>query len=76
MANNDGSPTLKLWQIVIGQVPWFLTILALGAWQASKFDTRLAGVEGSVKRIEAKLEQAQAEKIQEMTEELRRLRVR
>ena len=73
MAEPNG-PTVKLWSLVLSQVPWFLTILALGSWSASKFDMRLVSLERAVTRIEGKIDRDAAEKLEALKQEIERMR--
>ena len=73
-SGESNGKTLKLWQVVVGQLPWFLTLLALGGWQMAKFDSRLQTLERATARIEARQEADQAEKLQELKEEVARTR--
>ena len=72
--NGNGPVTLRLWQVLLGQVPWYLTILALGAWQASRFESRMGALERATARIEARQERDATEKLEEMRLEVERLR--
>ena len=74
MNNLGTTPTVKLWQVIAGQIPWFITILSLGAWQASRFESRLGALERATIRIEARQEAAQAEKLDDLRQEVERLR--
>jgi len=70
----NGSSPVKFWQVVVGQLPWVLTIFALGTWYVSKFDARLFNLERAVARIEVRQEQAQAEELSNLKDEVLRLR--
>ena len=72
--NDNVDKNLKLWQILVGQLPWFLTVLALGAWYTSRLDARLVALERSMARVEARQELAQIEKLEDMRQEVERMR--
>ena len=71
---NGTVATLKLWQVLVGQLPWFITVLALGGWYAAKMDARLVALEHSTARIEARQEADQADQIRGMKEQLQRMK--
>lgn len=77
MANGNDSPprpTVELWKIFVGQIPWVLTILALGAAWAARMDARLTVLERSVNRIEVRQQAAADEQLRDLTEEVKRFR--
>lgn len=74
MSNGNGPPTVRVWQVLVGQLPWFLTVVALGGWWAARFEARLSSVEASTARIEARQQRASDEKLEDMRAEVERLR--
>lgn len=87
MAGND-SPGPKFLQNLLGQLPWVISMLALGVWFASKYDSRMAALEARQADLQAWRVSVEAqqraevnERMNEMqrtiaaqTEELKRLR--
>lgn len=79
MPNGDGRT--PLWQTFVSQLPWVIGILAGGAWYMAKQDARsialeirMGALESAMVRVEARQERQEGEKLQDLQEEVARLR--
>ena len=66
---------------LISQIPWVISMLLMGAWYASKIDSRtlavevrVANIEAAVQRIEMRQQNMTDDHLQQLEAEIERLR--